>query len=378
MVKPEFKPFPFVVKSAENFRVYSENKSIIDFSGSAMTTGYNFIKKNWIEPTVSRLVFSNVYTSQLTKMLIELSGFNNVAFSTSGTEACDAALYRFGRPIISLEGAYHGLTYLTNLVSNGTGYDEKNDILHLKVPNNSQDIDRIITSDEELLKHIKPRKNEGTLIMELIQSDGGVRVLPIEFIKYLFEVAQRLNLRVIVDEVYTGYGRSGELFLFKKYGIMPDMVCIGKGMAAGLPLGAVLYNGDWKLPINQVLTMQGGNMFTSRVAIEVLNALTQDRLEFVRKKGGEIIQMISSIKNSNIKSVRGLGFMIGVEFTDSHGNPLSDYAIMIRNELFENDVSCSLTGAYNNVLKITPPVLIDEATLDEGINKIVKVLSDEN
>jgi len=378
MVKPEFKPFSFIVDSAEPFRVISGNKRIIDFSGSAMTVGYNFIKPEWLVPTVSRPVYPNTYTSELTEMLRDISGYENVAYATSGSEACDAALSRFGKPIVALEGAYHGLTYLTYKVSNGQGYDKENNILHLKVPNTFLTTDEAISLNEELLKNLKTQNHsQGTLIMELVQSDGGVNILPREFIKYLFEVAERYNLRTIVDEVYTGFGRSGEILLSKKYGIKPDMICLGKGMAAGLPIGAVLYNGEWNLPINQVISMQGGNMFVARVAIEVLKSLTEERLEFVRKKGKEIVDKISKIKNDKIISVRGIGFMIGVEFARKDGTPLSEYAVTIRNKLFDKGVACTLVGAHNNVLKISPPVLIDEDTLNEGLEIIYEVLEEE-
>lgn len=374
MVKPEFKPFSFVVQGAERFHVISQGRRLIDFSGSAMTTGYNFIKPEWLEPVVSKLVFSNSYTSELTGMLSEISGFEHVAYTTSGTEATDTALVRFGKPFFALEGAYHGLTFLTGTVSNGTGYDRENDVIHLKCPSSSVSVNDAISYDENLLRDLKITPGRGSMIIELIQSDGGVNVIPGNFVKYLFEMAERLGLKTIVDEVYTGYGRSGELLLFRKYGIEPDMVCLGKGMAAGLPLGSILYNGSWNLPYNQVLSMQAANMFVSRVAVEVLKTLDEERLEFVRYQGEKIVKRLSHVENVRIKAVRGRGFMIGIEFVDGGGRPDGGYALTVREKLVKEDVICSLTGEHNNILKITPPVLIDEATLLEGIDKIVNVL----
>ena len=373
MVQPEFKPFSIFVNKADQFRVFDNDRDYIDFSGSAMTTGYNFIRSEWLEPQVSRLVFDNVYTHKLTESLKSVSGYSRVAFATSGTEACDTALTRFGKPIFSLEGAYHGLTYLTRQVSNGTGFDEANNIIHLKCPNRNVSIDEAIEYNSRILQSGRIILDGGTLILELIQSDGGVNILPQKFVKYLFDLAAELGLRTVVDEVYTGYGRSGEMLLSKKYGIKPDMICIGKGMAAGLPLGAVLYNGDWELPYNQVVSMQAGNMFVSRVAVEVLNAIGETKLEFVRKEGKEILKRLSEIRNDHIGSTRGLGFMIGVELLNN-GYPDGKYALKIRERLLENGVVCSLTGEFNNVLKITPPVLIDKQTLDLGIESIIKVL----
>ncbi len=374
MVQPEFKPFNIFVTDADRFHVYDGDREFIDFSGSAMTTGYNFIKSNWLSPQVSRLVFENVYTRKLTESLLSISGYSQVAFATSGTEACDTALARFGKPIFSLEGAYHGLTYLTRKASNGTGYDRAENIIHLKCPNSDVSIDEAIQYNSHLIKTERINAEGGTMILELIQSDGGVNVLPQDFVKYLFDLASDLSLHTIVDEVYTGYGRSGEMFLSRKYGISPDMICLGKGMAAGLPLGAILYNEEWNLPYNQVVSMQAGNMFVSRVATEVLRALNKSRLKFVRRKGEEIIKKLSEVRNPHVWNVRGRGFMIGVEFR-SNNSPDGKYALEIRRRLSENGVICSLTGEFNNVLKITPPVLIDEQTVNRGVDSIIEVIN---
>ena len=374
MVKPAFRPFPGVVSGADRFHIICDGRHLLDFSGSAMTTGYNFIRQDWLEPIVSRLLFQNDYTSELKKTLTGISGFNNIAFSTSGTEACDTALSRFGKPFIGLEGAYHGLTFLTRIVSNGTGYDEENKIIHLKCPFPEVSIEQARDYNNEILNNIPVKLEGGTMIMELIQSDGGVNVLPADFVKELFEIARKYGIHTIVDEVYTGYGRSGELFLYKKYGIKPDIVCIGKGMAAGLPLGAVLYNNDWDLPFNDVVSMQAGNMFVSRVALEVLKTLDEKRLSAVRKNGRDIINKLLSVKNDKIHSVKGRGYMVGVEFRDDNDNPDGKYALKIRDKLFAEGLVCSLTGASNNVLKITPPVLIDEENLNSGISILVDAL----
>ncbi len=377
MVQPDFRPFNFIVDGATRFTVTSGNKSMIDFSGSAMTTGYNFIKPEWLLPVVSKLVFQNRYTSELSNLLTSSTDFSSVAFSTSGTEACDAALSRFGKPIFALEGAYHGLSYITRLVSNGSGIDSKNSIVHLKCPNSVTTFDEAVEYNTKILEGFKKNSKAGSIIIELVQSDGGINVIPPEFIKYIEDIAHDWKLALIVDEVYTGYGRSGEMFLYKKYGISPDMVCLGKGMAAGLPLGAVLYNGSWDLPYNQVISMQAGNMFVSRIGIEVYRALDENRLDFVRKNGKSIISRLSGIENKKISAVRGIGFMIGVEFRNELGEPDTTYAYRIREKLASSGVVCSLTGEFNNVLKISPPVLIDKETLDAGIEIIESTLMSE-
>jgi 4-aminobutyrate aminotransferase-like enzyme len=262
-------------------------------------------------------------------------------------------------------------------VSNGTGYDGNNRIVHLKCPTSRITTEAAISWNEEMLGKI-PRKDpleKGSVIIELIQSDGGVNVIPLEFTRYINEITERYGLKLIVDEVYTGYGRSGEMLLFKKYGLEPDIVCLGKGMAAGLPLGAVLYSGDWDTPYNSVISMQSANMFVAKVAVEVLKSLDDRRLNFVRISGQEIIKRLSLLNNTRIFSVRGMGFMIGIEFRDRMDNPDTKYAYSVREKLARSGLICSLTGEFNNVLKITPPPLIDKDTLMKGVAIIENVLS---
>lgn len=380
MVHPAFKPFNFIVNNSTQFAVISGDKSFIDFSGSAMTTGYNFIKPEWLSPTVSKLIYANNYTTELSDLLLKGSNFDNVAFTTSGTEACDATLSRSGNPFLALEGAYHGLTYITKIVSNGTGIDWDNNVIHLKHPGLATDLETVLDYNKKLIKNFYEKKHQqgGSVIIELVQSDGGINVLSVEFVKSIEELARKLNLNFIVDEVYTGYGRSGEMLLYKKYRISPDMVCLGKGMAAGMPMGAVLYKGEWDLPYNQVISMQSGNMFLSRIAIEVLRSLDNTRLEFVRRNGQSIVSRLSKIKNPMISEVRGIGFMIGIEFKGENGKNATDYAYKVRNNLEKKGVICSLTGEDNNVLKITPPVLIDSETLETGISIIEDTLENWN
>ncbi len=115
-------------------------------------------------------------------------------------------------------------------------------------------------------------------------------------------------------------------------------------------------------------------MMISRVALEVINALDEERLEFVRRKGTNIIKKLSEIRSKRALAAHGRGFMIGVDLVDENGKPDGKYALKVREKLAHEGVICSLTGEHNNVLKITPPVLIDEETLNEGINKIISVL----
>ena len=377
MVVPEFRGFPFVVTGTDRFYVVAGSRKYLDFSGSAMTTGYDFLRKEDFVSPVSTLVFRSTWNDRLTKKLKLVSGKGNVVYCTSGTEACETALSRYQKPIIALENAYHGKGYLTYRASNGTGIDTKNRIVHLRVSQDSSEDDNAQSFNEYLIRKASRSFDidGSTIIFELVQSDGGVNILSDDFISSLKKIASANHMHMAIDEVYTGMGRSGELLLSLKKGLKPEMICIGKGMAAGLPLSAVLYDGDWDISYNGAFGMQSGNMLCSKAAIKTIGGLTEKRLSFVRRKGKEIVKRLGSISNEKIKSVRGIGFMIGVELTKS-GKPLTDYAYGLRSELLKKGVVCSLVGAKSNIIKITPPPYIDEKTLDAGIDRIAEALGE--
>ncbi len=377
MVVPEFRGFPFIVTGTDRFYVVAGSRKYLDFSGSAMTTGYDFLRKEDFVSPVSTLVFRNTWNDRLTKKLKLVSGKGNVVYCTSGTEACETALSRYQKPIIALENAYHGKGYLTYRASNGTGIDTKNRIVHLRVSQDSSEDDNAQSFNEYLIRKASRSFDidGSTIIFELVQSDGGVNILSDDFISSLKKIASANHMHMAIDEVYTGMGRSGELLLSLKKGLKPEMICIGKGMAAGLPLSAVLYDGDWDISYNGAFGMQSGNMLCSKAAIKTIGGLTEKRLSFVRRKGKEIVKRLGSISNEKIKSVRGIGFMIGVELTKS-GKPLTDYAYGLRSELLKKGVVCSLVGAKSNIIKITPPPYIDEKTLDAGIDRIAEALGE--
>ena len=377
-MNPEFERFPFVVRGTRRFHVVTDRGDYLDFSGSGMTVGYDFLDRRDLVSPVSSLVFENDTTRRLTAKLRRISGFDRVAYTSSGTEACDMALSRYGPPLAALEGSYHGRTFLAFRSSNGVGIDSENRIVHLSMPENARANSRVFDSNLELLKRADGLFDlKGSpIIIELVQSDGGMRILEDDFLEHIKEVIDRFGLKLIIDEVYTGMGRSGELLLFKKLKLAPDMVVMGKGMAAGLPMGAILYSGGWDLPYGSALGMQGGNALCSHAALKTLAALTGKRLNFVRKEGLNIISTLKEADTRMNAEVRGVGFMIGVEFKDRKGRPSSRIAREARNRLLARKVVCGLVGQHNNVLKITPPVLIDHETLWKGISAIEEVLSD--
>ncbi len=364
-----------MVDRTSGFYLETDKGTFLDFSGSGMTTGYDFFSDLPVYP-FSSLVFRNRYSEELSRQLTGMSGFEKVAYTNSGTGACDASLSRFGPPFFALEGAYHGRSYLTFKVSNGSGWDPSDKIGHLRVPVSDDDTDDVASYNEDLMgKASETVDLEGSpLIFEMIQSDGGVIVLRRKYLSTLRKLAGQYGLKLIADEVYTGFGRSGELFLSMKESMNPDMICLGKGVAGGLPLGISLYNGSWGLPYGSVLAMTGGNSLSAAISIRVLESLTEERLNFIRERGRGFMEGLSDLRNPRIESVRGRGFMIGVDLSGKGHDP--SYAYAVRDGILKNGVICTLVGENNDVLKITPPPLISEDALENGFNSVLRTLKE--
>ncbi|MDA8055538.1 MAG: aminotransferase class III-fold pyridoxal phosphate-dependent enzyme [Thermoplasmatales archaeon] len=377
MVTPEFKQLSGKVTSTGRYTVKIGGKEFIDFSGAAMAVGHNFVQPKELISPLTYLIYRNSYTEQLIERLATISGFENVAFTTSGTEACDAALeMNYGRPYISFEGAYHGLDYITNLVSNGEGIDERNKIVHLKFPNREISDETAIAANDRILRRASKQFDiQGSVVItELIQSDGGINVMTEQFARALKDTLREYNMRLVIDEVYTALGRSGEMLLFKRYGFKPDYVCLGKALGAGFPLGAVLFNEQYPLYKNNLVSMQAASMFTSRVALKVLGKITEERIRYVRETSRYIMKRLVEIESQRIREVRGRGFMIGVDLVNSSGKPDPKYALDVRNRIARLGVVCTLTGSQNNVLKITPPVTAPFGVIERGISIISETL----
>jgi len=152
------------------------------------------------------------------------------------------------------------------------------------------------------------------------------------------------------------------------------MVCLGKGMAAGLPSGAVLYNGEWGLPYHGELSMQGGNMATSFAPLKVLDFLTEEKLLGVREQGEMVIREIRKINSPHFFEVSGKGYMIRIEVGDKDKFD-HEKANEIRKNFYENGVIITLVGKHNNIIKITPPLTITQSEILTLIEKLKVAIS---
>jgi acetylornithine aminotransferase len=207
------------------------------------------------------------------------------------------------------------------------------------------------------------------VIVEGIQGVGGVNVPGKSFLRKLRSACDKYGALLIVDEIQSGYGRSGKFFAHQHAEVFPDLITVAKGMGNGFPVAAVMIHPDIK-PIHGMLgTTFGGNYLACTASIEVLNVIEKEQLVKNAKEMGEYL--LSELKSiEGIREVRGLGLMVGIE--------LEYPCAGIRNELLHKYKIFTGSSSDKNTLRILPALTVKKAELDIFLNAFKDILSKTN
>jgi predicted acetylornithine/succinylornithine family transaminase len=321
---------------------------------------------------VSNLYY-NEYQGLLAEKLCNASGLDRAFFSNSGTEAIEGALklvraagHAVGSPeksiVVALENSFHGRTMgalaLTGQAKYREGFDPMLEGVRF-VPRN----------DVEALRQAMDEKVCG-IVLEPIQGEGGIQQTTPEFLLACRELADQHQAALIFDEIQCGLGRTGQLFAFQHFGVTPDVVCIAKPLAAGLPLGAFLAKEHFAQHITPGKhgTTFGGGPLTCRVALEYLAILEDEKLlERVRRVGAYFSLKLRELvdKFDIAVEVRGVGAIQALQL-NIPGKAIMDGALA-------NGLLVNVT--QDNVLRFLTPFLLEEKHVDSGIRILRKQLA---
>ena len=364
--------FPICITKGKGSLAYDEDgKEYIDLGTGIAVNTFGYSDDEWVSAVSAQLATlqhtSNLYYSEpcakLAELLCKKTGMNKVFFSNSGAEANECAIKtarKYGElnkgadytTIITLKDSFHGRT-ITTLAATGQDVFHQ-DFLPLTggfvyaEPNNAESV-------EELLK-----ANKCCAIMfEVVQGEGGVRPLTQEFLTNIKELADKYDVLLIADEVQCGNGRTGELYGYMNFGITPDIVSTAKGLAGGLPMGATLLGEKVKdvLGVSMHGSTFGGNPVCAAGALNIILRLDDAMLAGVKERSEYIFNELSNAKG--VKSVSGLGLMIGIETE----RPASD----IINECRERGV---LVIKAKQKVRLLPALNIDMELLKKSIQII--------
>ena len=318
--------FDLEITRGKGSLVYDDTeKEYIDLSTGIAVNTFGHCDEEWIAAVTEQINkfqhTSNLYYSEpcatLAKELCERTGAKKVFFSNSGAEANECAIKAARKwalenkgegyhTIITLKNSFHGRT-VTTLAATGQ------DVFHTTFGPFPEGFIYADANDAEALFELCESNNCAAIMMELVQGEGGVMALEPEFVKAVMDIAKKKNMLVIVDEVQTGNGRTGELYAFMRYGITPDIVSTAKGLAGGLPLGATMLFDKLEntlTPSSHGSTF-GGNPVACAAALSIIKRIDAELLGEVKKKSEYIIKELCGAPG--IKSVSGLGFMLGIE-----------------------------------------------------------------
>ncbi len=303
-----------------------EGKEYIDLGSGIAVNGLGIADDGWIKAVTEQLSklqhVSNLYYTEpqakLAQMLCERTGLRKVFFGNSGAEANEAAIkcarkyasdkYGDGKrsTIITLKNSFHGRT-VTTLSATGQ------DVFHKDFSPFTEGFVFAEANNFESVKALSEENECCAVMMELVQGEGGVLALTKEFVESVSALCEEKDMLLVIDEVQTGNGRTGELYAFMHYGITPDIVTTAKGLGAGLPLGCAMMGEKVEntfTPSSHGSTF-GGNPVCAAGAVYALSRIDDELLLGVRRKSEYIIKELTGHKG--VRSISGMGLMLGIE-----------------------------------------------------------------
>jgi len=314
--------------------------------------------------------FYNDIRSELLQKIVQIApkGLNKVFLGNSGAEAVECALKlarKFsGKPeIIAMVRAFHGKTMGALSATWNKKYKESFEPLvpnFKHVPCNLQKVKEAIT------------KKTAAIIVEPIQGEGGIRVPPDGFLQRLREICDEKGILLIFDEVQTGFGRTGKMFACEHWGVIPDIICLAKSVAGGLPLGVTIAREEVmsSLNVGEHTSTFGGNPLVCAAACATVDVMLEERLpERAATLGGYFRERLEALQSRYriIREIRGLGLMIGAELRFDVLNVL----------LKCMDRGVLILDAGRNVLRFLPPLVIEKEHIDNVIEALDEVIGEE-
>lgn len=318
------------------------------------------------------------------------------AFFTSGAEAVENAVkiarsYTNRSAVIAFRGAFHGRTLLgTTLTGMSAPYRQNfgpfaPDVFHVPFPNPYRGVgtDNSLAAIEELFATEVAADRVAAILIEPVQGDGGFLPAPPDFLRALADLAHRHGIVLIADEIQCGFGRTGRMFGFEHAGIRPDLMCVAKSLAGGLPLSGVVGRAaimDAPAPGGLGGTY-GGNALACAAAMGVLDAFEQEHLVARAVGLGERLRAaLESLqqRHGTIGEVRGLGFMQAIEMVTDRENRKPDAALAQRviHAARERGLLVIKCGIHRNVIRFLAPLVTTETQLDEAMDMLAPALAD--
>ncbi len=312
---------------------------------------------------------------------------------TSGAEAVENAVkiaraYTGRSAIVAFRGGFHGRTLLATTLTGMSAPYRQNfgpfapDVFHIPFPNAYRGCTAAMSlaALEELFATEVMPERVAAILIEPVQGDGGFLAAPPDFLRALQALAHRHGFVLILDEIQSGFGRTGRMFAFEHAGIAPDLVTVAKSLAGGLPLSGVVGRAEiMDAPAPGGLGgTYGGNALACAAALAVLDAFEQDNLLARGRALGEQLRaalLALSREHTAIGEVRGLGFMQAIEVVDGAGAPDADRAQRVIDAARARGLLVIKCGVYRNVVRFLAPLVTTDAELQEAVGILAEAFA---
>ncbi len=372
--------FPVVLDHGQGATLYDpEGNAYIDFTSGIGVTALGYGNQPWVDAVTDQSkklghtsnLFYTEPPAKLAELLCKRTGESCVFFANGGGEANEGMIklarkysfdkYGQGRStIVTLKNSFHGRT-ITTLKATGQ------DVFHNFFFPFTEGFRYAEAGNLEDLK-AQDQGDVCAVMVELVQGEGGVLPLNKEYVKAVEALCAEKDWLLLVDEVQTGVGRTGTLFAFQQYDLLPDVVSFAKGIAGGLPMSGIMANEKCKdvLGPGTHATTFGANPVCAAAGLVVQDILSDAFLDEVKAKGEYLRQGIEALNLPCLGKTRGLGLMIGVAVNEGWTNK------EIANKLIANGLLILTAGPG---LRLLPPLVITKEEMDKGLAIMKEVLA---
>lgn len=371
--------FPVALDHGQGATLYDpEGKAYIDFASGIGVASLGYGDGDWVKAITDQAgklghssnLFYTEPPAKLAQILCQRTGMAGVFFANGGGEANEGMIklarkysfdkYGKGRAtIITLNNSFHGRT-ITTLTATGQ------EVFHNYFFPFTEGF-RYADANDMASLEAAAGDDVCAVMVELVQGEGGVLPLDRDYVQALSKLCAERDWLLLVDEVQTGVGRTGRLFAFQHYGILPDVVSFAKGIAGGLPMSGIMANAKCREVLGPGMhaTTFGGNPVCAAAGLVVQEKLSDAFLAQVEQKGAYLRQKIEELDLPCFGATRGLGLMIGIAVQDGWTNK------DIAGKLIENGLLVLTAGPG---MRLLPPLVISQAEMDQGLAVMKQVL----
>jgi 4-aminobutyrate aminotransferase len=415
LISPSYtRSYPLVAKRGRGIRVEDvDGNEFIDFAAGIAVTSTGHCHPEVvaaIQKQAAELIHisgTDFYNEPLTDLAEKLSavapmpGPHRFFYGNSGAEAIECALklarYHTGRQhIIAFLGAFHGRTMGALSLTASKPQQKRRfsplvpGVTHVRYPyayrgctggpqeEESFSLDCARYIEEKLFKTILPPEEVAAIFVEPIQGEGGYVVAPNNFLRELRGICDRHGILLVADEVQSGAGRTGKWWAIEHSGVQPDIVCMAKGIASGMPLGVCMSRAeimDW-VPGSHASTF-GGNPVSIAAALATIDILQREGIDNAAKVGGKMLERLYGWKKTHalVGDVRGRGLMIGIELVKDKSSREPANALRNRVETLCFERGLMILGCGETSIRLCPPLIVSEEEATVALDILEEVLT---